>query len=128
MEGNAAMKFLLTYQGDQTVPPTPEKMAAIGKFGQEMAAKGVLLMTGGLVRPDYGTKLKYADGKHTVTDGPFPETKELIDGFALVRCDSLQEAIAVGQAFMNVAGEGEAEVLQVFDASDGGPPTAPGGS
>jgi hypothetical protein len=123
------MKFLLTYQGDRTVPPTPEKMAAIGKFGEEMAAKGILLMTGGLVRPDHGTKLKYADGKHTVLDGPFPETKELIDGFALVRCNSLQEAIALGQEFMTVAGEGDAEVLQVFDAAEGGPPgpPAPGG-
>ena len=118
------MKFLLTYQGDRSVPPTAEKMAAIGKYGQEMAAKGVLLMTGGLVRPEHGTKLKYADGKFTVTDGPFPETKELIDGFALVRCNSLQEAIEIGREFMSIAGDGDAEVLQVFDASEGGPPGA----
>jgi hypothetical protein len=116
------MKFLLTYQGDNTVPPTPERMAAIGKFGQEMAAKGVLLMTGGLVRPNNGTKLTYMGGKHTVTDGPFPETKELIDGFALIHANSKQEAIELGQQFMSIAGEGEGEVLQVFDASEGGPP------
>jgi hypothetical protein len=116
------MKFLMTYQGDRSVPPTPEKMAAIGKFGQEMAAKGVLLMQGGLVRPSTGTKLKYEGGKHTVLDGPFPETKELIDGFALIRASSLQEAIAVGQEFMSIAGDGEAEVLQVFDGAEGGPP------
>src|SRR5882762_9278385 len=118
------MKFLLTYQGDPSKPPTPETMAAIGQFGREMAAKGVLLMTGGLVRPNTGTKLKYADGKHTVLDGPFPETKELIDGFALIRAASLEEAIAVGQQFMSIAGDGEAEVLQVFDGSDGEPPGA----
>jgi hypothetical protein len=116
------MKFLLTYQSD--LPPTPEKMAAIGNYGQEMAAKGVLLMTGGLVRPDHGTKLKLADGKFSVTDGPFAETKELIDGFALVRCDSLQEAVELGKQFMRIAGDGDAEVLRVFDASEGGPPAA----
>lgn len=116
------MKFLLTYQGDTSVPPSPEKLAAIGKYGQEMAAKGVLLMTGGLVRPDHGTKLKYEAGKFTVTDGPFPETKELIDGFALVRCGSLQEAIELGREFMSIAGDGEGEVLQVFDAADMPPP------
>src|SRR3954469_8654728 len=116
------MKFLMTYQGDPSVPTTPEKMAAIGKFGQEMAAKGVLLMTGGLVRPNTGTKLKYTAGKHTVLDGPFPETKELIDGCALISATSLQEAIAVGQEFMTIAGDGDGEVLQVFDASEGGPP------
>ncbi|HXK18636.1 MAG TPA: YciI family protein [Polyangiaceae bacterium] len=116
------MKFLLTYQGDRSKPPTPETMAAIGQFGREMAAKGVLLMTGGLVRPNTGTKLRYAGGKHTVIDGPFPETKELIDGFALVQAGSLGEAIELGQKFMSIAGEGDAEVLQVFDASEGGPP------
>ena len=118
------MKYLLTYQSDPSKPPTPETMAAIGQFGREMAEKGILLMTGGLVRPNTGTKLRYAGGKHTVMDGPFPETKELIDGFALVRASSLAEAIELGQKFMSIAGEGDAEVLQVFDASEGGPPGA----
>ena len=118
------MKFLLTYQGDTSKPPSPETMAAIGKFGQEMSEKGILLMTGGLVRPNNGTRLRYAGGKHTVIDGPFPETKELIDGFALVRAASKQEAIELAQRFMSIAGEGDGEVLQVFDASEGGPPGA----
>ena len=114
------MKFLMTYKSDNR-NPTPEQMAAIGKFGQEMTQKGVLLMTGGLVRPNNGTQLKFAGGKHSVTDGPFPETKELIDGFALIRADSKQEAIEHAQRFMSIAGEGEGEVLQVFDASELGP-------
>jgi hypothetical protein len=57
--------------------------------------------------------------------GPFPETKELIDGFALIKAGSKQEAIELGQRFMSIAGEGEAEVLEVFDAADGGPPGPP---
>jgi hypothetical protein len=57
-----------------------------------------------------------------VTDGPFPETKELIDGFALIRAGSKQEAIELAQQFMSIAGEGEGEVLQVFDAAEGGIP------
>jgi hypothetical protein len=76
------------------------------------------------VRPNNGTKLRYSGGKHTVMDGPFPETKELIDGFALIRADSKQEAIELAQRFMSIAGEGDGEVLQVFDASEGGPPGA----
>jgi hypothetical protein len=117
------MKFLMTYKGNER-NPTPETMAAIGKFGYEMTQKGVLLMTGGLVRPNTGTQLKYAAGKHSVTDGPFPETKELIDGFALIRAGSKQEAIELAQQFMSIAGEGEGEVLQVFDAADGAIPGA----
>jgi hypothetical protein len=118
------MKYLLTYQSNDR-NPTPEKMAAIGKFGYEMMQKGVLLMTGGLLRPNHGTKLKLEGGKHTVTDGPFAETKELIDGFALIKANDKQEAIELGQRFMSIAGDGEAEVLEVFDAADGGPPGPP---
>ncbi len=117
------MKFLMTYQGNDR-SPSPETMAAIAKFGYEMTQKGVLLMTGGLVRPNSGTRLKYVGGKHSVTDGPFPETKEMIDGFALIRASSKQEAIELAQQFMSIAGEGEGEVLQLFDAADGAPPGA----
>ncbi len=112
------MKFLLTYQGDRSQPPTPEKMAAIAAFGEEMTKKGVLIMQGGLVRPRSGIQLKLEQGKFSVTDGPFAETKELIDGFALVRVASKAEAIELSERFMRIAGDGEAEVLQVFDGDD----------
>lgn len=112
------MKYLMTYAGNTKVPPTPEQMAAIGKFGQEQAEKGVLLMQGGLVRPTTGTKVLMSNGKFSVTDGPFAETKELIDGFALIRADSLEEAIECARQFMSIAGDGEGEVLPVFDAAD----------
>jgi hypothetical protein len=112
------MKFLMTYHGDPSQQPTPEKMAEIGKFSQEMAKSGALIMTGGLVRPSQGTKIAYSGGKFAVTDGPFPETKELIDGFALIRVSSKDEALAIAKRFMTVAGEGDGEILQVFDAAD----------
>jgi hypothetical protein len=115
------MKFLMTYTGDPSVPPTPEHLAEIGKFSEEMAKSGVLIMTGGLVRPSKGTKLRYSAGKFTVTDGPFAETKELIDGFALIRAGSKQEAIDLARRFMAVAGDGDGEILQVFDAAELGP-------
>ncbi len=66
---------------------------------------GVVIMTGGLVRPSKGTKIAYAGGKYSVTDGPFPETKELIDGFALIRADSLAAAIEHSKSFMAIAGD-----------------------
>ena len=112
------MKFLMTYAQTHRTPPTPEHMAKIGKFSQEMAAAGVLLMTGGLERPTKGTQVKLAGGKFTTTDGPFAETKELIDGFALVQTKSREEAIEVARRFMAIAGDGEGEILQVFDAGD----------
>jgi len=115
------MKFLMTYQGDTSKPPSRETLAAIGAFTQEMMQSGVVIMTGGLVRPNTGTKLKLESGKFSVTDGPYAETKELIDGFALIKASSKQEAVELARRFMSVAGDGEGEVLQVFDAADGPP-------
>jgi hypothetical protein len=112
------MKFLMTYAQTNKTPPTPEHMAKIAKFSQDMAASGVLLMTGGLERPTKGTQVKLAGGKFTTTDGPFAETKELIDGFALVQTKSREEAVEVARRFMAIAGDGEGEILQVFDAGD----------
>ena len=114
------MRFMMTYTQDPNVVTTPEQMAAIGKFTQEMIQAGTVVMTGGLVRPTKGTKVRYAGGKVSVTDGPFAETKELIDGFAVVEVGSHEEAVQVAERFMRVAGEGSGEILQMF--GPGGPP------
>jgi hypothetical protein len=115
------MKFLLTYQQRPDLPPpSAEKMAAIGAYSQRMLASGKLVMTGGLVRPTRGIHITCDAGKVSVTDGPFAESKELIDGFALVNVASKAEAIALATEFMQLAGDGTGEILQVFDP--GGPP------
>jgi hypothetical protein len=110
------MKFLMTYEAAPNHAPTPETMAAIAAFTQKMAKAGILVMTGGLQRPTKGTRIKLASGDFTVTDGPFAETKELIDGFALVEVKSKEEAIDVARQFMKIAGDGQGEILHVFDA------------
>jgi hypothetical protein len=114
------MKFLMTYaQRPDAPPPTPEQMAAIGEFSEKNIKAGIVVMTGGLVRPTRGIQIKCEQGKVSITDGPFAETKELIDGFALVEVASREEAIRVAGEFMQIAGDGVGEILQVFD---GGPP------
>jgi hypothetical protein len=115
------MKFLLTYaQRPDAPPPSPEKMKAIGEYTMKNVASGLVVMTGGLVRPTRGIQVKCTDGKFSVVDGPFAETKELIDGFALVEVRDKAHAIAVAKEFMELAGDGEGEILQLFDP--GGPP------
>lgn len=75
------MKFLLYTLGDDskpTPPPTPEKLAEIGKFMEEAFRAGVVIATGGLAPSATGTKVSLTDGKFTVVDGPFAEAKELV--------------------------------------------------
>src|SRR5687768_6326167 len=106
------MKFLMTYAGDTSKPPTAEVLAELGKFTVEMVKSGVVLMTGGLQRPTKGTKVRFSGGQFSVTDGPFAETKELIDGFALIEAKSKEEAIELARRFMSIAGDGDGEILQ----------------
>ncbi len=114
------MKFLMTYtQKPDAPPPTPAQMATIGAFSERNVKAGILLMTGGLVRPSKGIQLRSENGEFSVTDGPFAETKELIDGFALIQVGSREEAIVIAKEFMSIAGDGTGEILQVFDP---GPP------
>jgi hypothetical protein len=111
------MKFLMTYAGrPDAPPPSPQTLAALGQYTQEMIASGVVIMTGGLVRPTKGLKVRQEQGKFSVVDGPFAETKELIDGFALINAASHEEAIGHAKRFMSIAGDGEGEILQVFEA------------
>ena len=113
------MKFLMIYRSDPNAPlPTPEQMQALGQFTAEMVASGVVKMTGGIVRPSKGTEVRLSAGKFSVTDGPFPETKELIDGYAIVEAKSRDEAVELSRKFMSIAGEGHGEILRLFDPEE----------
>lgn len=113
------MKFLMTYQQNpNNPPPTMEKMQEIGAFAARQMASGKLVMTGGLVRPSKGIQISRQKGEFTVTDGPFAESKELIDGFALVDVASKQEVLAMANEFMAIAGDGTGEILQVFEGGE----------
>lgn len=49
------MKFLMTYQQQANAkPPTPQQLVALGAFTQKSIASGLVVLTGGLVRPTHG--------------------------------------------------------------------------
>jgi hypothetical protein len=110
------MKFLMTYAPKPGSPsPSQDAMARIAKFTQECINKGIVLMTGGLVRPTHRIRLVCEGGRSRVVDGAFGEMKELVDGFALIQAESREDAIRIAGDFMAVAGDGTSEILQVFD-------------
>ena len=120
------MRFISIYKTvEKNVPPTPEEMARMGAFCEEMAKAGVLLATEGCLPSATGARVRLAGGKLTVTDGPFTESKELIAGFALLEVKSKEEAIELTKRFIKIAGDGEAELRQVFEAPKGGPGQQP---
>ncbi len=109
------MKYLSVYKTKEAgVPPTPEQMAEMGKLISEMTASGVLLATEGCLPSARGARVRRSGANVTVTDGPFTESKELIAGFALLEAKSKQEAIDLAKRFLEVAGDGECEVREIF--------------
>jgi hypothetical protein len=113
------MRFLMTYVADDKGPPSPEKMAAIAKLGEDAMKAGVLVDQGGIMPLSQGALTRQARGKFSVTDGPFPETKELIVGYAIFDLKSREEAIEMSRRFMEAAGDGETEIRLLFSAADG---------
>ena len=63
-----------------------------------------------------GARVRRSDGKVSVTDGPFTEAKEVVGGFVLLRANSKQEAIELARQFLQVAGDGECEIRQLYEA------------
>jgi len=114
------MKFLCLYKPSKPegTPPTQEEMEKMGKLIEEGIKSGSLLATEGCLPSAKGARVRLASGKFTVTDGPFSEAKEIVGGFALIRANSKEEAIQQTKEFLQIAGDGETEIRQVYEADD----------
>ncbi len=105
-------------ESEAGVPPSQELMAEMGRFMEEVAKAGVLIATDGLQPSAKGARVRLSEGRVTVVDGPFTESKELIASYALFEVKSMAEAIDWTTRFLNVLGGGECELRPVYEASD----------
>jgi hypothetical protein len=112
-----AMKFLSMYKSvERNTPPSPEEMARMGKLVEEGMKAGWLLATEGCLPSALGARVRASNGKLSVTDGPFTESKEVVGGFAILRANSKKEAIQLAKDFLQVVGDGECELRQIYEA------------
>jgi hypothetical protein len=104
--------------------PDRKILTEMGKYNEELVKAGVMLAGEGLHPTSKGVRVKFSGAKRTVTDGPFPETKELLAGFWIFKVKSKEEAIEwVKKAPFD--GGTEIEIRQVFEAEDFGPALTP---
>lgn len=103
--------------------PSPELLAKMGKYNEELQKAGIMLAGEGLRSSAKGKRVKFGDGKRTVTDGPFAETKELIGGFWLWKVKSMDEAVDWLKRAPFDRGE-EVEIRQLHEMEDFGPSEA----
>jgi hypothetical protein len=121
------MRFMVIVKASKSseagVMPSAELLTAMGKFNEALIQAGVLLAGEGLQASSKGARVKFSGDKRIVTDGPFAETKELIAGFWIWKCQSLAEAIAwVKRCPHPMPGEeAEIEIRRVFEAEDFAP-------
>jgi hypothetical protein len=112
------MRFLTIYKAvEKDTPPSSDEMAAMGKLIEDMSKAGVLIATEGCQPSAKGARVRLANGKVTVTDGPFTESKELIAGLAIIQAKSKEEAIEHCKNFLRVAGDGESEIRLLHEAT-----------
>jgi len=113
------MKFLSMYKSpERNTPPSQEEMSKMGKLIEEGFKAGWLVATEGCLPSALGARVRRSGGKITVTDGPFTEAKELVGGFAILRTNSKEEAIQLAREFLQVVGEGECELRQVYEQGE----------
>jgi hypothetical protein len=106
------------------VMPSREILTAMGKFNEELVKAGVMLAGEGLHPTSKGKRVRFSGGKHTVIDGPFTESKELIAGFWLWQVRSMEEAVEWLKRSPFDGGT-EIEIRQVFEADDFGAELTP---
>src|SRR5438445_9351325 len=113
------MRFLCLFKSDKPegTPPSEGEITQMGKLIEESFKSGILLATEGCLPSARGARVRKTNGSFKVTDGPFTESKELVGGFALIYVKSKDEAIDFTKKFMNLAGDGEVELRQVYDDS-----------
>jgi hypothetical protein len=116
------MRFISIVKGAEGLPGSPELMAAIGNLAQELAQSGVMIEMGGLLPSAKGARVRLSNGRLTVVDGPFTESKELVGGYAILHVASKAQAVELGRRFLQVHAdvmgndyEMELEIREMFD-------------
>lgn len=105
------MKYLcLVYMEADSLHAVPDRECAA--CGDDLRRSGLLVAAEALQPIDTATTVRVRNGRVTVTDGPFAETKEQLAGFYLIDARDLNEAIQVA-AKIPPARAGSVEVRPV---------------
>jgi hypothetical protein len=121
------MRFIVIVKANQQSEagemPSTELLTAMGSYNEELVKAGVMLAGDGLRPSSKGARVRFQGKNRTVVDGPFAETKELVAGFWIWKCASLQEAIDwLKKAPFE---SDEVEIRQIFELEDFGAEMTP---
>ena len=109
------MKYLcLVYMDERNTHTVPDRECA--DYASGLGQRGALIAAEALQPIETATTVRVRNGKVSVTDGPFAETKEQLAGFYLIEARDLNDAIQVASK-IPPAREGSIEVRPVRQLS-----------
>jgi hypothetical protein len=119
------MRFMVmvkaTKDSEAGAPPSQELLEAMMAYNEELVKAGIMKGGDGLQPSSKGARVQFDGAKRAVVDGPFAETKELVAGYWLWECASLDEAIAWVKRCPNpMPGPSEIEIRPLFELADFG--------
>ena len=110
------MRFLSIYTSRETgTPPSEQHMADMGRLIEKFMKTGELVATEGCLPTALGVRVRKDGSTLKITDGPFTESKEVVGGFAILEAKSKAHAIELAMEFLEVAGDGECEIRQIYE-------------
>jgi hypothetical protein len=94
-----AYLLLIVEPRGQRAERSPEEAqlayAQMVRFGEDLKARGLLRASESLRSDAEGVRVTVRDGRRTLLDGPFAESKEMVGGFFLLDCATREQAIAI---------------------------------
>ncbi|HEU4418677.1 MAG TPA: YciI family protein [Planctomycetota bacterium] len=119
----APLQFMIlnkaTKATEAGIGPSPKQAAELARLTAEMTRAGVLTFVETLQPSNQAVRLRYRNGKRTVIDGPFAESKELIGGFCMVQMHSLDEVLEWSNRFAKIINEDmEMDIRLAGEAKD----------
>ncbi len=121
------MRFMIFVKATQTsetgAMPSQELLGAMGRFNQELIAAGIMQDGGGLHPSSRGARVSFSGKDRAVRMGPFSNTAELVSGYWIWNCSSLEEAIGwVKRAPNPMPERSDIEIRQLYEMEDFAPP------
>ena len=102
---------MLTGQATDRPAWSAEELAALhefmGAWNNDLVESGEFVDARGLTAPARTRRVRLRNGVPVVTDGPYPETREVLAGFTVVQCGSFDRATEIAAGLVNPDADGE---------------------
>ncbi len=99
--------------------PSPELLAAMGKFNQALIDAGLFVDAGGLKSTSKGARVAFSGAERTVARGPFGNVGELASGYWIWKVKDLDEAIDWVKRCPNpMPGPSTIEIREMYEMED----------